>query len=217
MTVFIILAAILTVAAAALVVVPLIKGNRDTPRARWAALMAAATIAVGAAVLYGALSNWHWKAAEPPTTPQAMVANLARRLERNPDDLNGWLMLGRSYTVLGQFPLATRAYQRADRLASGKNVDAIVGMGEALVLEREEELDGRAGKLFEQALALDPKSGKALFYGAAAALRRGELALARQRFAGLLALGPPANIKPILQAQIDSIDRQLAGPSATRQ
>ena len=78
------------------------------------------------------------------------------------------------------------------------------------------ELDGRAGRLFEQALALDPHSGKALFYGAAAALRRGDLPLARERFASLLALGPPPNVKPILEAQIAAIDRQLGSgePSA---
>ena len=137
---------------------------------------------IGAAALYGTLSNWSWHAAAPPTTPEAMVAQLARRLEGHPDDLRGWLMLGKSYTVLEQYPLAARAYQRADRIAGGKNIEAIVGLAEALVLGNESELDGRAGRLFEQALALDPHSGKALFYGAATALRRGDLPLARRAF-----------------------------------
>jgi cytochrome c-type biogenesis protein CcmH len=50
-----------------------------------------------------------------------------------------------------------------------------------------------------------------LFFGAAVAMRRGELPLARERFTRLLALDPPDNIKPLLQKQIDSIDQQLAG------
>jgi cytochrome c-type biogenesis protein CcmH len=144
-----------------------------------------------------------------------MVSNLARRLERNPQDLDGWLMLGRSYTVMEQYELAERAYQRADRLADGKNADALVGMAEALALMDERELDGRAGQLLEKALAIDPKSGKAQFYGAAAALRRGDLRLARERFANLLALDPPENVKPILQQQIAAIDQKLSGAPPT--
>jgi len=212
-TEFILLALLLTAIAAVLVLIPLLKKS-EAPRAPWAALGAASAIVIGAISLYASLSAWSWQPLPPPTTPQAMVAQLARRLERNPDDLNGWLMLGRSYTVLEQFPLAARAYQRADRIAGGKNVDALVGFAEALLLTNETELDGRAGRLFEQAIALGPKSGKALFYGAAAALRRGNLPLARQRFASLLSLDPPANVKPILEAQIAAIDKQLGVPTA---
>jgi cytochrome c-type biogenesis protein CcmH len=131
-----------------------------------------------------------------------MVARLARRLEKNPEDLNGWLMLGRSYTVLQEYQLATRAYQRADRLAGGKNADALIGEAETLTLADETELDRRAGRLV------------ALFFGAAAAMRRGELPLARDRFAKLLSLNPPDNIKPLLQKQIEAIDQRIAGGPA---
>jgi cytochrome c-type biogenesis protein CcmH len=140
-----------------------------------------------------------------------MVARLARKLEKDPSDLNGWLMLGRSYTVLRQYPLAARAFQRADRLADGKNADALLGEAEALSLADETELDRRAGRLVERALELDPNSGKALFFGAAAAMRRGELPLARDRFAKLLAMNPPDSIKPLLQKQVEAIDRRIAG------
>ena len=75
----------------------------------------------------------------------------------------------------------------------------------------ENELDGRAGRMIEDAIALDPKDAKALFYGAAAALRRNELPLARERFAAILAFNPPANVRPILEEQIAAIDQRLAG------
>jgi cytochrome c-type biogenesis protein CcmH len=210
MTGFILIAATLTVVATGLVVIPLVR--KPQARAPWAALSAAGILIGGATALYLSLSDWSWRAPAPATTPEAMVAQLARRLERNPQDLRGWLMLGRSYTVLEQFALAARAYQRADRLAEGKSPDALVGLAEALALGDESQLDGRAGRLFEQALELDPNSGKALFYGAVAALRRGELPVARERFARLLALDPPANVKQILEGQIAAIDQRLAGP-----
>jgi cytochrome c-type biogenesis protein CcmH len=142
-----------------------------------------------------------------------MVAQLARRLERDPKDLNGWLMLGRSYTALQEYPLAVRAFGRAVQLSDGKNAEALTGEAEALVLSDESELDGRAGRLFEQALALEPDSGKALFFGAAVAGRRGDLPLARQRFAKLLSLNPPQAIRPMIEQQIAAIDEKLAaGP-----
>ena len=214
MTTFILIAIALTIAAVGVVIVPLLKrtGGSAEP-AIWAAFGAAGVLVFGAGALYLAWSNWSWRAPDTSGTPQSMVSNLARRLESNPNDVDGWLMLGRSYSVLEQYELAERAYQRADRLAGGKNADALVGMAEALSLIDEKELDGRAGQYIEKALQINPKSGAAQFYGAAAALRRGDLKLARERFSNLLALNPPANVRPILEQQIAAIDQKLAGGS----
>jgi cytochrome c-type biogenesis protein CcmH len=166
--------------------------------------------------MYVRMTNWSWQTKTSEDTPQTMVARLARKLEQNPDNLDGWLLLGRSYTQLQEFQLATRAFQRADRLAGGKSADALVGEAEALARSDENELDGRAAKLIEQALVVDPNDGKALFFGAAVAMRKGELPLARERFTKLLALDPPDNIKPLLQKQIEQIDQQMAGGGPTQ-
>lgn len=217
MTVFIAISLVLALAAAACVAWPLWRsGTAGEGGARVAASVSVAAVLLGAVGLYVAWSDWNWdSAASPSDTPVAMVASLARRLEREPDDLQGWLMLGRSYAALEQFPLAARAYQRADRLSSGRNAEALTGWAEALTLGDENELQGRAGRLFEQALEIDPKAGKALFFGGIAAQRRGELPLARQRFAELLEQDPPANVRPILEQQIVALDAAIAqGPPA---
>ena len=140
--------------------------------------------------------------------------DLARQLERHPQDVPGWLMLGHSYTVLQEYPLALRAFERADRLSEGKNAEALTGEAEALTLSDDTELDGRAARLIERALVVAPDSGKALFLGAMVAARRGDLPLARQRFTKILALNPPDNIRTILVQQIAAIDTRLAGPGA---
>jgi cytochrome c-type biogenesis protein CcmH len=210
MTGFILLAVALTIAAVLLVAVPLAKRGAPTEPAPKAAICAALVIIIGGGACYLAWSNWTWSQAPEGNEPQDMVARLARRLEHNPDDLQGWLMLGHSYVVLQQLPLAVRAFERADRLAGGRNVDAVVGLAEALALGDPAELDGRAGRLIERAITLDPNSGKALFYGAAAALRHGALPLARERFQHLLTLDPPAKVRPILEQEIASIDHELA-------
>ena len=45
--------------------------------------------------------------------PMAMVAQLAQRLETSPNDLNGWMMLIRAYSVLGDKPKAVAALAKA--------------------------------------------------------------------------------------------------------
>ena len=210
MVTFLILAGVLLIAGVTVIAVPLLrKMPTQLAPATWTALGAAGVMVIGSAVLYAVFTNWSWHAAPAADSPQSMVAQLARKLERNPDDINGWLMLGRSYIVLEQYPLALRSFQRADRLAGGKNAEALVGEAESLTMNDEKELDGRAGRLIEQALALDPNSGKALFFGAAAAVRRGELALGKERFQKLLSLNPPEQIRPILEQQIAAIDQRL--------
>ena len=215
MLTFVILAAVLTVAGVLAVALPLVRRDKGgAPAAPWAALTASAVLVVGSGVLYALWSNWSWNHAPAADSPQTMVARLARQLEENPDNLEGWLMLGRSYTVLQELPLALRAFERADRLSGGKNVEALLGEAEVLALQDPAELEGRAGRLIERALVLEPDNGKVLFFAATVAARRGQLPLARERFARILAMNPPANVRPILEQEIRLIDEKLAAPAA---
>jgi cytochrome c-type biogenesis protein CcmH len=214
MVTFILLAALLIVAGAGAVAIPLIRrSTQGLPPAPWAALGATAVLVIGSAVLYATLSKWSWQAV-PADSPRTMVASLARRLDHNPGDLPGWLMLGRSYMQLEEYPLAARAYERADRISGGQNIEALVGQAEALTLDDQSQLQGRAGRLLEQALKLDPNSFPALFFGAAAARDRGDLTLARERFQKLLTMSPPQNLRTLLEQQIAAIDQQRAGGRA---
>ena len=210
---FVAIATALTVLVAAIILWPLLRGA-ETPRARIAASVVFVLLAGGAAALYARWSNYAFDAPVEANTPAEMVAKLARRLEQQPDDVAGWLMLGRSYAALGQFPLAQRAYQRADRLESGRNAEALAGWAEALVLQADGKIDERAGRMFEQALALQPDSEKALFYGAIVAQRRGDNAVAATRFEKLLTFDPPADVRPIIERQIAQLKGLASAPAA---
>jgi cytochrome c-type biogenesis protein CcmH len=215
MTAFLIVAALMALGAIALVVVPLAWPRAAAaPAAPWLALLCAVAVGGGSALLYPTFSNWSWTKTTATTSPDEMVGALARRLERQPEDLQGWLLLGRSYATIGQYPLAVRAYERADRLAGNKNAEALSGLAEALMMGEMSDLDGRAGKLFEQALALEPNSTKLLFFSAIAALERGENSLARTRFATLLAANPPAEVRTLIEKQIQALDAGTASGAA---
>jgi cytochrome c-type biogenesis protein CcmH len=211
MIVFIILAAALAAICVAVIAVPLLRPvPSKAAAAPWAALAAAGVLVIGSAALYPAWSNWSWSKSPGIASPEGMIERLVHELNDHPDNVAGWLMLGRSYVVLQEYPLAVRAYRRADRAAGGRSADALVGEAEALTLMNDSHLTAQANRLIEQALVIDPTSPQALFFGAAAAMRRGELPLARARFTKLLALNPPAQVKAILQQEISGIDRRLA-------
>lgn len=48
---------------------------------------------------------------------KAMVDGLAARLKENPDDMEGWVMLGRSYTIMGRFDEASTVYAKLVQMA----------------------------------------------------------------------------------------------------
>ncbi|MGC4027916.1 MAG: hypothetical protein QM696_03440 [Steroidobacteraceae bacterium] len=211
MSAFIAVAALLTLIAVAAIALPLLRPRSDSPPAVTLAVAASLVLAAAAALLYPLWSEWDWARPAAADSPAAMVGRLARRMERNPDDLPGWLQLGRSYSELQQFPLAARAYQRADQLAGGKNAEALMGLAESLVMGERSSLDGRAGRLFEQALQLDPSSNRALFYAAIAAMERGERPLARERFTRLLEVGkPPPEVRRLIEEQVRMLDAPAA-------
>lgn len=213
---FVVAAVALAAISLVVIAVPLLKSvPSQNPKAAWTAVAAASVLFFGSVALYATWSNWSWPQSPGVDSPEGMVERLVHRLSNHPDDVADWLMLGRAYVVLQEYPLAVRAYERADRAARGRSVYALLGEANALMLTDDPALGGEADQLFERALAIDPSSPQALFFGAAAALRRDQLPLARARFAGLLALNPSAKIKAILEQEISGIDRTLALRSAT--
>ncbi len=210
---FVVTAALAALVALAWVAWPLLRRSGEDAPARAAFAAVALAMLGGSAGLYLAWSNWTWDPAASGDTPADMVARLAKRLENEPDDVQGWLMLGRSHAALEQYPLAIRAFQRADRLEEGRNAEALTGWAEALVLSNPAEIEGRAARLFEQALAIDPDERRALFFTALAAQRRGDSQLAIGRYQRLIDLGAPDNVRPILEQQI-AVLRALPSESA---
>ena len=172
-----------------------------------------ATLTLFAGVMYMQIGSPNIKSNQD-TGPniEEMVSALALRMEDTPADLNGWKMLGRSYLQLQNFSGAVQAYEEAVALEFGSNSQTLADLGEAIFLLDQLTLNGRAGQLFEQAIAITPNNPKALFYSGMAAAQSGKRLLAAERWEALLATSPPEEIRVILEAQIEML-RQT--PQAT--
>ncbi|HNP36503.1 MAG TPA: tetratricopeptide repeat protein [Woeseiaceae bacterium] len=132
----------------------------------------------------------------------AMVAALVERLEQQPDNLNGWKMLGRSYMTLGNYSGAIEAYEKAVQLEDASNAETLVSLGVALAQAGGQQLSQQAIAVFENALALAPNHPEALFWAGIGAFNRGDPALAADRWERLLATNPPEEVRAIIVARI---------------
>lgn len=214
------IAAVMLLAALVLVVRPLLR-PRVSGEGRLVAEPIAAAIVIVlvpalAAGFYAARSNWQWNRPIDPQEAalldmQHRVSDLSSRLHKNENDVDGWLQLGRSQVELRQFDRAVDAYKRAYDLTRGENLDAIMGLGEALTLVDQNALAGKAGELFELAVQKQPSNPKVLWYSSMAALQGGKLAVARDRMQLLLAQNPPDQIRTILEREIGDLNEQIAG------
>jgi cytochrome c-type biogenesis protein CcmH len=203
------------------VLLPLLRTkSADADASRKERRLSAAAIALFvpalAATLYVTLSKWNWNEADAAVAREQqmddLLGQLKAKLADNPNDVNGWLLLGRSYGTMGKYALAVDAFQNAYDKSQGENVEAMIGLGEALAMTDEASLAGRAGRLFDAALERAPNHPKALWYGSIAALQAGDLRKGRDRLQLLLAQNPPEQLRSVLERQIQDLNQQLNEP-----
>ncbi|MDN8551465.1 cytochrome c-type biogenesis protein CcmH [Citrobacter werkmanii] len=78
-----------------------------------------------------------------------LALGLRTRLQADPANVEGWIMLGRIGMVLGNASTATEAYANAYRLAPN-NSDAALGYAEALTRSSDPDDNRRGGELLRQ-------------------------------------------------------------------
>lgn len=125
-----------------------------------------------------------------PEQIQAMVAKLAQRLQDNPNDGEGWLMLARSYGALGRFPESAAAFGRASGLLP-PNANILADYADTLAMAQGKKLAGDPERIIAQALAVDPQNVKALALAGSAAFERQNYAVAISEWKKIVALVPP--------------------------
>ena len=145
-----------------------------------------------------------------PQQVQAMVERLAAKLKDKPDDVEGWKLLGRSYTVMGRFPEGAEAYARA-AAAAPRDAQLLADYADALAMARGQSLQGEPEKLVLSALEIEPTNLKALALAGTAAFERKDYAAAATLWARMLPLVPPdSEDARTIQANVNEA-RSLSG------
>lgn len=113
---------------------------------------------------------------QPKVTPEqinTMVAQLAEKMKANPDDMQGWLMLARSYNALGRYDDAVQAFGKAEKVIND-NPDLLASYAETIAMAGGKGLVGKSQQLVEKALKINPNHGHSLFLAGAAAMEAGD-------------------------------------------
>jgi len=115
-----------------------------------------------------------------------LVERLANKLEQDPENFEGWLMLGRSYFATGQPQKGLAALERAYVLAP-RNPDVILTYAQAAASQAGGELAGRPAELIRSALEIDPDHFTARWLDGLIAYQAQDYAAAVERWEGMLA------------------------------
>ena len=196
-----------------------VKASTTAATARYTAYAIGIAIPLVAVVFYLNVGNPKAIEGPPPTTVQprmgagggertqeqieANVAALAKRLQSNPADAEGWTMLARSYSSMGKFPESVGAYTKATELTP-KNADLWAEFAFATAMANGRSLEGRPMELIDHALKVDPENLKALQLAGTAAFQAKDYKKAIGYWERVLKRVPPdSEVTEAIQSRIN--------------
>ncbi len=139
-----------------------------------------------------------------------LVQRLAEKMEQNPDNLEGWLMLGRTYLAVSQPEKALKALEQAYGLAP-ENADVIIAYAQAAASNADGKLAGRPAELIGTALEIDPTNATARWLNGLLAYQQGDFAAAVARWQAVLAELEPSGDEAAELREFISDARQRGG------
>lgn len=178
------------------------------------AVLLAVLLPVGALAVYGSVGrpdlpaqplasrNLEQERGGPPKSVLAAMDKLKAQLAENPNDLQGWLILGQAYAKMGRNTDAADALRHA--VALNKDDVELQGLfGETLVSANDGMVPEEAVTAFDAVLAKEPKDPRARFFAALARFQAGDQQGALDRWSALMAESPAdAPWVPVLRDQI---------------
>jgi len=96
-------------------------------------------------------------------TLEEQVRKLQDHLQQNPDDVEGWGMLARSYYFLKQYGAAAETFARTSALQQDSNAELLADYADALAMANGRNMAGRPYELVKKALEIEPRLQKALW------------------------------------------------------
>jgi cytochrome c-type biogenesis protein CcmH len=143
-------------------------------------------------------------ASGPGDEMNELLLSLEQRLQQNPDDIDGWMLLGRTYKSMQRYITAEAALRRAAELAPD-NALVKVELAEAMLYASgQAEISADARSVLEEAIAIDPMIQKGLWLLGMAEAQSGNDARAIELWERLMPQLDPAS------AIANSLTEQLA-------
>ena len=212
MTSFWLGAAVLVLSAVSFLVLPLWRNRRRAGHWSVSGLVAALATVPLALVLYSVVTSWNPEAGGGASAEErAMVAQLAAKMVENPDDVEGWMLLGRSYMVLGEYGLGRQAYAEAWRRTPAPDNTLKLALGEALILSDRVSLNVEGAELIEEVVNAEPNNQRALWYGGLIAVELGRTDVARERWSRFLAFDNPDEVKDTVRQLLAQLPPESSG------
>lgn len=147
---------------------------------------------------------------------EANVAALAKRLQSNPSDAQGWTMLARSYSSMGRFGEATGAYAKVTELTPN-DADLWAEYALASAMANGRRIEAQQKELIDRALKIDPNNPKALGLAANAAYESKNYQKAIDYWQRLLKQMPPnSDVTQTITSRINDAKEQMAGGTQTK-
>lgn len=144
-----------------------------------------------------------------------MVGKLEQRLKTQPDDTEGWMMLGRSYSYLQQYQKAADAFAELYR-RQPDNLDVMLQYANNLAMARNGRMAGEPEQLVAEVLQRTPNNANALWLAGMAKAEQGNFAEAKTHWQKLLTLLPAdSESLPQLQQMLAALDQEMAKADAT--
>jgi cytochrome c-type biogenesis protein CcmH len=222
-TAFFIAAAAMVAVALAVLLLPLVRQGRQSGRPRGVfavTLLIALVLPLGTGALYllvgtPAALNGVTAAAAAPISMQQALAELRTHLQQQPDDLQGWMLLAQTSSMLRQPAEARDAFDQVLKLAPN-NAEAMVGWAENDSMTRSDHrIEGRALELLKRAVQLHPDSQRGLWLLGIGNFQRGEYREAAATWRLLQPqLEPGSNVAKAVAEQIAVADARAGGAPA---
>ncbi|QRP62516.1 hypothetical protein I6J77_10170 [Rhodanobacter sp. FDAARGOS 1247] len=220
---FVVIAAAMVAAALALLLLPLLRQGREAgrPRSVFAlALLIALVLPLGTGTLYLLVGtpnalNPASKQAPPALTMDQALTELRTHLQQQPDDLQGWMLLAQTSSMLRQPADARDAFGHALKL-DPNNAEAMIGWAENDSMTRaDHRIEGRARELLAQAVKLHPDSQRGLWLLGISDFQNGDYRDAAATWRLLQPqLEPGSNVAKSVAEQIAVADARAGGAPA---
>ena len=206
MALFVTISVLLTLAVLAVVLRPLWSDSRRFVLTAFVALCVA-TFAlyrvIGTPAALAPQANAVAPASGAPTTLDAAVVELQAELKRNPQQAEGWRLLGKSLAALQRFDESRDAFAQALELLPDEPDLLVEAAQSRLYASQERKLDGKAVAMLQRALALKPGHQRGLWFLGMAQRQEGQSAEAAKTWETLLPLVESGTANTLRQ-QIDA-------------